>query len=106
MKAKVLQLDRQKQRLSLGLKPSYFEGEDDNEIMQAVDGNQAESGDELDLDADMAEVSDDDESSAESSGMPCHRQKCTDWNRRHACIRPKCVPIWSSALCAPDISYR
>lgn len=52
VRAKILKLDRQQQRLSLALKPSYFEGDDGADLPDAA------SDDDLDLDADMAELSD------------------------------------------------
>ena len=72
MKAKVMQLDRQKQRLSLGLKPSYFEGDSDS-AMDAAELDPADGNVSSDLDADMAELRSEEEepSDAEhSSGDP------------------------------------
>ncbi|KAK9804637.1 hypothetical protein WJX73_002075 [Symbiochloris irregularis] len=59
VRAKVLVLDRDKQRLSLGLKASYFQDADDNDPDGASDSDQG-------LDEEMAELAEADDSSDES----------------------------------------
>lgn len=58
VRARVLAVDKEMQRVSLGLKPSYFEGEEDDEQQELPDqaGDEAAAAECDDLDADVLEA--------------------------------------------------
>lgn len=58
----MLSLDRDKQRLSLGLKASYFQGTDADEAAERASASDDDQG----LDEEMAELAEADDSSDES----------------------------------------
>lgn len=74
VRAKVLSVDLEAQRVSLGLKPSYFAGEDDKEEVEgegagAAEGRQQSGDDEDDIDAMAAagELSEDEDEEQEGA---------------------------------------